>query len=283
MSNEKNKIEALLFSSGARMTAQEIAEITGINEVDTVKNFLGELKLDLEERGGSLALFDDGKYYKMTVKDHYMPIIQKVVSKTDLDKPLMETLAVIAWKYPVLQADVIKIRHNKAYEHLKLLEEMGFITRGMFGRTKKITLTDKFFQYFDLPSKEQVKNVFGDVMSEEVKQKLDSIEDDIEEGEKLREEAINKRKELEKKKKELEDKKKKTQENKEDVKEEIEDMIEKEEKELKEMEKELEGIEEEEKKDVYSQEETANSDTIVSEVQEQNEVSEQGPQPDSQE
>ena len=121
-----------------------------------------ELKADYEERGTSVVLNEDNGHWKLTVKDHYLPMVQKVIDQTELDKPLMETLAVIAWKYPLLQAAVIKIRHNKAYEHLRILEELGFITRQKFGRTKRITLTQKFFEYFDLPSKEQVKEVFKD-------------------------------------------------------------------------------------------------------------------------
>lgn len=276
MTNEKNKIEALLFSSGARMTVDEIANLTGIKEIDTVKSLLGELKLDLEERGGSLVLFDDGKYYKMTVKDHYMPIIQRVVSKTELDKPLMETLAVIAWKYPVLQADVIKIRHNKAYDHLKILEETGFITRGMFGRTKKITLTDKFFKYFDLPSKDQVKDVFGEVMSDSIKEKLINLEEDIEEGEKLREEAIKKKEDLEAKKKEMEiqKKSKKNSSKESNSKEEISELVDKEEQELEKIEQEIKEIVEEENKDVYSQEEISNDGSEMSKVSKSDEISE---------
>ena len=40
---------------------------------------------------------------------------------------------------------------------MRILEEMGFIARSKFGRTRKVTLTDKFFEYFDLPSKEAKK------------------------------------------------------------------------------------------------------------------------------
>ena len=175
MSNERNKVEALLFASARRMHIDEIAKLTGLRNMDKIKAALVELKINFEEKGGSMVLQNDGDYWKLTIKDHYMPIIHKVVSQTELDKPLMETLAVIAWKYPVLQAEVIKIRHNKAYEHLKQLEELGFVTRQRFGRTNKLTLTTKFFEYFDLPTKEQAKEVFKNIVPEKVKEKFDYI------------------------------------------------------------------------------------------------------------
>lgn len=275
MSNEKNKIEALLFSSGKRMTVEDISTMTGIKDTDSIKQLIGELKIDLEERGGSLAITDDGKHYKMTVKDHYMPVIQRVVSKTELDKPLMETLAVIAWKYPVLQAEVIKIRHNKAYDHLKILEEQGFITRGMFGRTKKITLTEKFFEYFDLPTKDQVRNVFKDIVSDEVKGKLDEIEEDIEEGEKMREEALKKQEELVKKKEELEkSKKEKVDKDKAEIEERLEELSSKEDEEIEKIEEDIKEIVEEEGRDIYDQEKTSDDGADMSSLQESDEVSE---------
>ena len=180
--NAKNKIEAIMFSSAKLMSVKDISQLTGLNQ-ELVKQTLNELKTDYETRGSSITLRDEGnEAWKLTVKDHYLPIVHKLVSKTELDKPLIETLAVIAWKYPVLQADVIKIRHNKAYEHMKILEEMGFVSRTKFGRTRKITLTDKFFEYFDLPSKE-AKSAIEKQIPEDVQEELKKKEKEIDDAE----------------------------------------------------------------------------------------------------
>src|SRR3989344_1909265 len=74
--------------------------------------------------------------------------------KEEEEKPLMETLAVIAWRYPVVQSEVVKLRSPAAYEHMKQLEEQGFIAKEKYSRTFKVKLTKKFFEYFDLPSEE---------------------------------------------------------------------------------------------------------------------------------
>ena len=194
--NAKNKVEALLFSSARRMSIEEIGELTGIKDLEAIKKALNELKTDYESRGGSVALIEDGRHWKLNVKDHYLPIVQKIVSRTELDKPLMETLAVIAWKYPILQSEVIRIRHNKAYDHLKQLEEMEFITRNKFGRTRKITLTEKFFEYFDLPS-EEAREAFKRVVPKDIQEKVEKTEQEITEGEKILEEVKKKEEEAE--------------------------------------------------------------------------------------
>jgi segregation and condensation protein B len=228
--NEKNKVEAVLFSSGKRMTLQDISELAGITDFELIKQALNELKADYESRSGSVILVEEAGAWKLIVKDHYLPLVRKIISKTELDKPLIETLAVIAWKYPVVQADVIKIRHNKAYDHLKQLEEMGFVTRQKFGRTKKLTLTEKFFEYFDLPS-EEAKQAFLKNIPEKVKQDLDAKEKEIDEGEKRIEQYNQKQEEIkqleqeEKKKQEQEAKKPKEEKPKKITQDEIKDIL----------------------------------------------------------
>lgn len=266
MTNEKNKVEALLFAVAKRINLEDISKITGIRDDDKIKAALLELQADYENKGGSMVLHDEGDgFWKMTVKDHYNSIVEKVVSQTELDRPLMETLAVIAWKYPVLQADVIKIRHNKAYDHLKQLEVLGFVTRQRFGRTNKLTLTQKFFEYFDLPSKEQAKEVFRDIIPEKIKDKVLKTEEEIEVAERKIEEARLRKEEMKKESKAS---------SEEGLKEELEQLQKEEDGKLEQVDKDLKDLEKEENKDAYSQ---------VSPVQKSDEVSESDKRPEGQE
>ena len=159
MEDSKNKIEAVLFASGKKMSVEELSKLTRIPH-DAVKEQLEQLKKDYDSKASSLLLADEGDEWKLTVREQYSSVVRKIVSETELTKTLMETLAVIAWKAPVMQADLIKIRTNKAYDHLAELEDSGFISRSKSGRTKLIKLTDKFFGYFDLKNAEDVKQKF---------------------------------------------------------------------------------------------------------------------------
>ena len=94
----------------------------------------------------------------------------------------METLAVIAWNHPALQADIIKIRHTKAYDHMKQLEETGYVQKVKYGRTFKIKLTQKFFDYFDIPS-QNAKDAFKKVIPQEVQERVMQMEEEIEDKE----------------------------------------------------------------------------------------------------
>src|SRR3989344_9004047 len=154
----KKAIEALLFSSARAMKLEEIAALVK-SEPEKVKEALERLKSEYGQKDTSVTLIFDGYAWKLTVKDEFISVVQKVVTQTELSKTVLETLAVIAFKYPIKQADLIKIRTNKAYDHLMELEKQGFIIRQRYGRSRLIKLTDKFFEYFDLP-REKLKERF---------------------------------------------------------------------------------------------------------------------------
>ena len=179
MTPEKNKIEALLFAASRFMGVDELSKHTGVEQAG-VKVFIDELEEEYKKRNAPLTILREESSFKLSVKDNLLPLVHKVINLTEFERPLMETLAVIAWKYPALQCDIIKIRHNKAYDHLRELEERGFITRIPYKRTRKITLTEKFFEYFDLPNRETAQKAFRETLPDEIKEKVAYTEKQIE-------------------------------------------------------------------------------------------------------
>ncbi len=198
-----------MFSIGKKVVIEELSRLTNITNIDDLKSILFQLQENYEKKDSSLMLVEDGNSWKLTVREKFMPMVQNIVTETELSKTVMETLAVIAWKYPILQSDVIKIRTNKAYDHLKILEESTFISRTKFGRTNKIKLTDKFFTYFDLPhDRQKAQEKFQGLIPERVRKKLDKIKRDI----KNKEKELVQRKEKIKKYEEIRRKERKEQE-----------------------------------------------------------------------
>jgi len=158
----KNKLESVLFSMGKKVSLEELSKLCKENDLGKIKSALELLKQELDAKASSLMLVEEAEHYKLAVREKYLSIVRKVVSKTELAKSVLETLAVIAFKAPVLQSQVIRVRTNKAYDHLRHLEETGYITREKKGRTKLIKLTQKFFDYFDIPA-DKLKERFGNV------------------------------------------------------------------------------------------------------------------------
>ena len=184
----KKKVESLLFSSGRLMSLDEMSAICRADP-KAIKEAAEELKKKYDDEQHSFMIVEEGNGYKMSVKNEYIETVKKVVTETELSKTVLETLAVVAFKQPCIQSEVIKIRTNKAYDHLRELEELGYLTRERFGRTRKVRLTAKFFEYFDLPP-DKVKDVFGSFAAVEK-----AIVDREEEAKRLREEIKIKQKE----------------------------------------------------------------------------------------
>jgi len=188
MKEIKDKIEAVMFALGRKVDLDEISTITKVTDKKVIEESLKELQEEYSKREGSVGLIQQGTLWKMGIVDEHIPTVQNIISDTELDKQTMETLAIIAYKAPVLQSNVIKIRTNKAYDHLKLLEELGYITREISGRTKLVKLSQYFFKYFDVPT-DQMKQLFnnveeGEKIVEEKEQELKDMKEQVKELEK---------------------------------------------------------------------------------------------------
>ena len=152
MEENEKKVEAVLFAVGKEISSERIASLCSL-EIPQVEAIMQALSSRYSQLDNSLQIIKKENGWKLTVRDHYVPLVSSLVSNTELERPLMETLAVIAWRYPIMQSEVVKLRNAKAYDHMKQLEEMGFVMKEKYGRTFKVKLTKKFFEYFDCPAK----------------------------------------------------------------------------------------------------------------------------------
>ncbi|MEK6835437.1 MAG: SMC-Scp complex subunit ScpB, partial [Nanoarchaeota archaeon] len=114
MQDIKNKVEAVLFTTGKFLTIEEISELTGISQLDLIKESIENLINDYNNKETSLEIIQQGNQYKLNLKKDYMNLTTKLFSSTELEKPVQETLALIAYKQPVLQSIIIKMRGNTA-------------------------------------------------------------------------------------------------------------------------------------------------------------------------
>ncbi|MDP1694859.1 MAG: SMC-Scp complex subunit ScpB [Candidatus Woesearchaeota archaeon] len=160
--SDKHKVEAILFTTGRFMGLEEIAKVCEIGSVGYVKDLLEELKKDYEQRDSALTLVHQDDMVKLNIKKDYGYLANKLMADSEMDSPTTKTLAVIAYKQPVLQHEIIKIRGNKAYDHIKILKEQNLIVTEKQGRSRLIKLTPQFYNYFDTAAeevKEQFKNI----------------------------------------------------------------------------------------------------------------------------
>ena len=151
----EEKVEAALFISGKFLNLQDLIMLTDINPI-----MLKEILHQLEKKYsyGALTIIKRNESWKMDVAEKYHFLINRLATGTsEFTKAQQETLAVIAYKQPVKQSVVIKIRGNKAYDHIKKFRELGLVTAKKLGRTFELGLSEEFYEYFDVQKNEKIK------------------------------------------------------------------------------------------------------------------------------
>jgi len=168
--SDRRKIEAVLYTTGKFMEINEIAEACGIGSVGYVKEEINALIKEYGAKESALEIQEYEGRYKLNIRKEYGFLANKLLGDSEFDAPTTKTLAVIAYKSPVMQSEIINIRGNKAYEHIRQLKDDALVTSEKSGRTRILKLTTKFFEYFDVSEKEVKENLQG--LEEDVKKNL---------------------------------------------------------------------------------------------------------------
>lgn len=172
----KRKVEAALFISGKFMNLQELISLTDVNPI-LLKKILEDLKDEYQNSGVEVVRKEN--LWKMDVSSDFSWMVNKLATgDSEFSKAEQETLAIIAYKQPMKQSVLIKIRGNKAYDHIKKYTAMGLINRKKLGHTWELRLNDSFYDYFSINK--------GDELVSAAMGQENSAEDEkgIDEGEK---------------------------------------------------------------------------------------------------
>jgi len=142
------KVEAALFIAGRYLSIQELITLTDINPI-LLKKTLSDLQDKYKDSG--IVIINKDNLWKMDVSEDFVGMVNKLATgSSEFSKAEQETLAMIAYKQPIKQSVIIKIRGNKAYDHIKKFVELGLIHKKKIGHTAELTLTDQFYEYFQL-------------------------------------------------------------------------------------------------------------------------------------
>ncbi len=175
------KVEAALFISARWLSVMELVELTDINPL-LLKELLEKLRQEYEKRETAVEILNKEDIWKMDIRQEYFNMINKIATgSAEFTKAEQETLAVIAYKQPVKQSVIIKIRGNKAYDHIRHLRDVGLLKGKRAGHTLELSLTESFHDYFHLKKKEETgKN------QEELEEREEKIEEPAEKEEEVK-------------------------------------------------------------------------------------------------
>ena len=146
----KAVIEAALFASGRSLTPRELADLSALSE-ERARALADDLAEEYAARDSGIEIKSIGESYSMQVRFGLAGRVLSFAPK-EIEAPLIRTLAIIAYKQPIKQSHLVEIRGNKSYDHVKELEERGLINAEKFSRTKLLTTTRSFADYFGISS-----------------------------------------------------------------------------------------------------------------------------------
>ena len=143
-------LEAVFFVSGRFLSMAELISFTDLNPL-ILKELIEKLQEKYEKQESSLEIIEKNKLWKMDVRQEYSCIINKLATgSAEFTKSEQETLAIIAYKQPMKQSVITKIRGNKSYDHIKKFVDLGLIKKIPEGHTHILSLSDDFYDYFNI-------------------------------------------------------------------------------------------------------------------------------------
>ena len=191
MDDIKNIIESLLFVAEEPLTIDRFKKIISGAETKEVREALEELKADYETRQGGFFLNQVAGGYQIRTRAEYMEWIKRLLQPKPmrLSKAALETLAIIAYKQPVIRSDVEHIRGVDCGGVLRVLLERKFIRvlgrKEIAGRPLIYATTKRFLEVFDLknlkdlPTPKEIEE-FGSALSEDVNVTADEDQNESE-------------------------------------------------------------------------------------------------------
>lgn len=159
---KRKYLEAILFASEGVVPRQKLQRALTLNERQ-LDSLVDELKKYYEEKDSSLRIVRTGTHVSITVRDEFLSFIKNFI-EAEFSGAVLKTLAMIAYKSPVRQSDIIKARGNKSYSHITELIDNKLVEGEHHGNTRVLRLTPKFFKYFNI-SRESFEKEFKEEKS----------------------------------------------------------------------------------------------------------------------
>lgn len=155
---KKRILEAALFIAARPMALAELYDVVKIPKPE-IKKILESMESHYNDHGIRLAERDG--LYELSIRDEFVKHVEHLAPERDFSRATMQTLSLIAYRSPMKQSEVIEIRGNRAYDHVKELVSKGFVRSEPKGHTNLLHITKKFLDYFNISSEKELKVYFA--------------------------------------------------------------------------------------------------------------------------
>ena len=158
-------VEAILFASDSALTAAKISMAAEL-PAKQVKQAIDQLNTRYEQSDSAIAIEEIAGGYQMLTRPQYNDVLQRLLrarSDSKLSQAAMEALAIVAYRQPIMRADIEAIRGVASGEVLRGLLEKNLVKivgrAEVLGRPMLYGTTRRFLEVFGLASLDDLPRV----------------------------------------------------------------------------------------------------------------------------
>lgn len=158
-------VEAILFTSDSPLGLSKIASVAELTQ-GNVRKAVKDLNARYDDIGASFRIEEIAGGYRMMTRPEYHDLLKRLLTArkdSRLSQAALETLAIIAYRQPILRADIEAIRGVACGEVLRGLLEKQLVKivgrAEVIGRPMLYGTTRRFLEIFGLASLDDLPRV----------------------------------------------------------------------------------------------------------------------------
>lgn len=164
------RVEAALFDADEPLTPRRLATVADLADAGEARRLVRRLQLFYDQDGSGFQVEEIAGGFQLLTRPPFHPWLtrlRRTGNDLRLSPAARETLAIIAYRQPIMRADIEGIRGVQCGDMLQLLMERGLVRIAgrdeSLGRPILYGTTRKFLQVFglkslrDLPQAEQLR------------------------------------------------------------------------------------------------------------------------------
>lgn len=174
-----SKLLSLLFIAGQPMSIKKMAHLCDVEEAEAEKA-LENLRTEFQKNNFGLWLLKNGKEYQLSSNPENANLVQKFLKEEvsgELTPPQLETLTIIAYREPILKAELEQIRGVNCSLILRNLLIRGLINTEEEKKTgtMRYRLSFDFLRYLGVSSVSELPDYEKLHKSEIVEKMLEAV------------------------------------------------------------------------------------------------------------
>ena len=123
-------VEALLIAAGESLSVSRLKSLTGIEDGAEIRALVEGLRIEYEEQRRAFTIEEVGGGFRLFTRTEFAPWLERLKKRETearLSPAALETLSIIAYRQPVLRADIEKIRGVDVGGAVRTLMDRGLV------------------------------------------------------------------------------------------------------------------------------------------------------------